>query len=118
MKYKHYTPTTPCRLICSASEEKQIELMNEQIIENNKDVVVLIFEEDIDKINIEKERIITIGSRKDLNTVMKEIFKALRQADKYNVKIILIEGTKKEDLGLAIMNRLLKACDYDYIGEI
>ena len=118
MKYKHYTPTTPCRLICSASEEKQIQLMNEQIVENNKDVVVLIFEEDIDKINIEKKKIITIGTRKDLNTVMKKIFKALRQADKYNAKIILIEGTKKEDLGLAIMNRLLKACEYDYIGEI
>ena len=118
MKYKHYTPTTPCRLICSATQEKQIELMNEQIIENNRDVVVLIFEEDIEKINIDKEKIITIGSRKDLNTVMKEIFKALRQADKYNAKIILIEGTKKEDLGLAIMNRLLEACKYDYIGEI
>ena len=64
-----------------------------------------------------KEKIITIGTRKDLNTVMKEIFKALRQADKYNAKIILVEGTKKEDLGLAIMNRLLKACEYDYIEE-
>ena len=118
VKYKHYAPTTPCRLICSASEEKQIELMNEQILENNKDVVVLIFNEDVDKINIEKEKIISIGTRKDLNTVMKRIFEALRQADKYNAKIILIEGTKKEDLGLAIMNRLLKACQYDCIDEV
>lgn len=115
MKYKHYAPTTPCRLICSELEKKQIELINEQIEKNNKDVVVLAFEEHIEKINIEKEKIITIGSNKNLETVMHTVFTALRQADKYCAKIVLIEGTKKEDLGLAIMNRLLRACQYDCI---
>ena len=48
---------------------------------------------------------------------MKTIFSALRNADKKNAKIILIEGTKKEGLGLAIMNRLLRACEYDLIEK-
>lgn len=115
MKYRHYAPKTPCRLIYSDNEEKQIELINEQIIKNNNEVVVLAFEEDINKINIGKEKIINIGTRKDLNLVMKNIFSALRKADKLESKIILIEGTNKKGLGLAIMNRLLRACQYDYI---
>jgi len=117
MKYRHYAPKTPCRLLYSLDENKQIDLVNEQIQINNKDVAVLAFEEHIEKINIKKDKIIPIGSINDLNTVMKTIFSALRNADKKNAKIILIEGTKKEGLGLAIMNRLLRACEYDLIEK-
>ena len=117
MKYRHYAPKTPCRLLYSVYEDKQVELVNEQIEINDNDVVVLAFKEHVEKINIEKDKIIQIGSIKDLNTVMKTIFSALRNADKKNAKIILIEGTKKEGLGLAIMNRLLRACEYDLIEK-
>lgn len=117
MKYRHYAPKTPCRLLYSVDEDEQVKLVNEQIELNNKDVIVLAFQEHIEKINIEDDRIISIGSIKDLNTVMKIIFSALRNADKKNAKIILIEGTKKEGLGLAIMNRLLRACEYDLVEK-
>ena len=40
---------------------------------------------------------------------------ALRKADKYNSQIILIEGVERKDLGIAIMNRLLRTCEYDYL---
>lgn len=117
MKYRHYAPKTPCRLLYSEDENKQIELVNDQIRINHNNVIVLAFEEHINRINIDKNKIIKIGSNKDLNTVMKNLFSALRNADKENAKIILIEGTKKEGLGLAIMNRLLRACEYDYIEK-
>lgn len=117
MKYRHYAPKTPCRVLYSENENKQIELLNEQIKINDENTIVLAFEEHINKINIDKNKILSIGSNKDLNTVMKNLFSALRNADKKNVKIILIEGTKKEDLGLAIMNRLLRACEYDYVEK-
>jgi len=32
-----------------------------------------------------------------------------------NVDIIIIEGVDQKDIGLAIMNRLLRACSYNYI---
>ena len=38
----------------------------------------------------------------------------LREADKYNPSIILIEGVSREGLGLAIMNRLIRASGYNY----
>ena len=117
VKHKHYTPTTKCRLIYSEIEEKQIEIINNQILENKNEVVVLAFEEHIEKINIDKDKIINLGSNKDLENIMHEIFAAIRKADRYNAKLILIEGVKKEGLGLAIMNRLVNACGIDVIEK-
>ena len=41
-------------------EEKQIEIINNQILENKNEVVVLAFEEHIEKINIDKDKIINL----------------------------------------------------------
>ena len=44
-----------------------------------------------------------------LEDISHNIFSLLREADKYNPDLIIIEGVKKEGLGFAIMNRLKKA---------
>ena len=31
-----------------------------------------------------------------------------------NANVILIEGVEKKSFGIAIMNRLLRTCEYDY----
>ncbi len=50
-----------------------------------------------------------------LEEVTKNIFKILRKVDSYNPDIVLIEGVQKDGLGLAIMNRLIRACEHNYI---
>jgi len=50
-----------------------------------------------------------------LEEITNNIFTLLRKADRHNVELIVIEGVKKEGLGLAIMNRLLRACSHNYI---
>ena len=50
-----------------------------------------------------------------LEEITKNIFKILRKVDSYNPDIVLIEGVEKEGLGLAIMNRLIRACEHNYI---
>ena len=47
----------------------------------------------------------------------REIYSALRKADKLSPKLILIEGVKREGIGIAIMNRLLRAASYDVLGD-
>ena len=49
-----------------------------------------------------------------LDEIAKNIFTNLRKADSFSPDIVIIEGVKNEDVGLAIMNRLMKACD-DFI---
>ena len=43
------------------------------------------------------------------------LFRLLRKADKDNADVILIEGVNPNGLGLAIMNRLIRTCEYNYI---
>ena len=47
----------------------------------------------------------------------KKIYESLRKADKLKPKLILIEGTSNDGLGIAIMNRLLRTCEYDFITD-
>ena len=51
----------------------------------------------------------------DLVSIAHNIFKLLREADKFDADVILIEAVDTEGLGLAIMNRLIRTCEYNYI---
>lgn len=44
-----------------------------------------------------------------------KIFHLLREVDKTDFDLIVIEGVKKVGLGIAIMNRLIRATSYNYI---
>ena len=58
---------------------------------------------------------IDIGSKENLEEISKNLFTDLRKVDKYNPDIVIIEGVNKSGMGLAIMNRLIRACEYNYI---
>lgn len=50
-----------------------------------------------------------------LEEISHNIFALLRKADKCNAELILVEGVETAGLGLAIMNRLIRACAHEYI---
>ena len=52
-----------------------------------------------------------------LEEVMHSIFALLRKVDRENPDFIIIEGVKKEGLGVAIMNRLIRSVSYHYIEK-
>ena len=70
-------------------------------------------EKNMDKYNCYKY--LSYGST--LDDISHNIFSLLREADKYNPNLIIIEGVKKQGLGIAIMNRLIRASSYNYIEE-
>ena len=51
----------------------------------------------------------------NLDEVAQNIFTLLRKVDKEKVDLVLIEGVGEEGLGLAITNRLIRACAYHYL---
>ena len=107
MKYKHYAPKSKCQLVYIKNKSELIYYMKSH---STKNTVI-----------IGSDKLCFIRCKKFLyygNTLKKishNIFKLLREADKYNPDIILIEGVPKEGLGLAIMNRLIRAANYNYI---
>ena len=107
MKYRHYAPNTKCILIYSENKDKltlemkKFDNKNNLIITNNKNIELF------DNV---------IGYGESLEEISHNIFKILRKVDKENKELIIIEGVKSEGLGLAIMNRLIRACSHNYIN--
>ena len=114
LKHKHYAPSTPAQMVYSENDLDLVFEINKIIRAYKGDVVVLGFDEHQYKIVVSPERFINLGSKKDLEQIAKNIYSALRKADEINAQIILIEGIKKDGIGLAIMNRLLRSCSYNY----
>ena len=49
-----------------------------------------------------------------LEEISHNLFSLLRKCDTYHADLIIIEGVKKEGLGLAIMNRLIRTSSFNY----
>ena len=99
MLYKHYSPATEC-MLCDK------EIINKYV---DKDKKVIIIGHDLD---IPCYKYYDYGN--DLKMIAHNIFKLLRLADKDQADLIIIEATTIESLGLAIMNRLIRTCNYNY----
>ncbi|MGL5245739.1 MAG: L-threonylcarbamoyladenylate synthase [Sarcina sp.] len=115
MKYKHYAPKAKVRLV-EGSIEKTVEKINEMVhnyIDDGLNVGIMATDETL---SCYKEGIcISLGSRNDLSMIAKNLFSTLREFDNKDVDIIISEAFNDENLGLAIMNRLRKACGFDII---
>jgi L-threonylcarbamoyladenylate synthase len=57
----------------------------------------------------------TIGTRKDEGTIGRGLFEILRDFDSEGAEYIFTESFENNQLGQAIMNRLLKAAGYHIV---
>ncbi|MBR6613330.1 MAG: threonylcarbamoyl-AMP synthase [Clostridia bacterium] len=111
MKYRHYAPKTKCIMIYSENNESMVNRINEIANEYSK-ATVICSRENKDKY-VGKE-ILDYGSKTNLEEISSNIFSMLRNADKNESDIILIEGIESKGIGLAIMNRLIRACSHEF----
>lgn len=110
MKYRHYAPNTKCMMVYSKNTEKMINEIN-RITEEKGNVIVMGTSNNLPKYIANNK--IDMGST--MEDVAKNIFRLLRKVDKFGANLVIIEGVGKEKLGLAITNRLIRACEYNYI---
>ena len=110
MKYRHYAPESDCLLVYCENDLDQVFYLKKFVKEYQGNVVVIGFEEHREKLILDDERFISMGNKFDLDNFAKNIYSALRKADKIKPKIILIEGVRKQGIGYAIMNRLIRTC--------
>lgn len=112
MKYRHYAPSTKCIMVYSDDNEKLVEKINDTL-KDYPNSLVISTSDNIHKYN--SKYILDVGSKNNLEEISKNIFTTLRKVDSYNVDLVIIEGVPKDGIGLAIMNRLIRACEYNYI---
>ncbi len=106
MKYRHYAPNTKCILIYSENKNKLIDEMKKFDKDNN---LIITNDRNLNKF----KNAISYGET--LDEISHNIFKILRKIDKENKELVIIEGVKSDGVGLAIMNRLIRACSHNYI---
>ena len=104
MLYKHYAPNTKCLLVDKELMEKVSKEYNNVVIIGDSSIK-----------NCQSIKFFNYGD--DLVTISHRIFSLLREADKIEADIILIEAVEANGLGLAIMNRLIRTCEYHYIKK-
>ena len=109
MKYRHYAPKTKCVLVYSENNEELVKKINE--ISENRNVLVIGRNSNLKKYIANHK--LNMGETKE--EIAHNIFSLLREADEYNVEFIIIEGISSKGIGLAINNRLMRACEYNYI---
>ena len=115
MKYTHYAPKGTVTIVESENDPSSI---NTNVINEinrltkdaetaNENVVVLTTEENKDKYIC--KNIILLGKTSSSSEVAKNLYSALRKCDDLGAKIIYSESFYHDELGGAVMNRLLKA---------
>ena len=112
MKYKHYAPKTKCILVQTGIN--QISKIND-ILTSNNNYCVVGFIEDKEYINVPANRFISLGSKNNFQEISRNIFSSLRKVDRLNCDLAIIEGLEEKNLGLSIMNRLVRACQNNII---
>ncbi|MGO1468526.1 MAG: L-threonylcarbamoyladenylate synthase [Tissierella sp.] len=108
-KYRHYAPKAEM-IVFQGETEDIVKTINERIgkyIYEGKKIGVMATDETQDRYS--KGIIKTLGTRKDKRSIATKLFKVLREFDELNVDIILSEGVELDDIGKAIMNRMMKA---------
>ena len=109
IKYKHYSPDTKCILVYSRDNQKMVDKINEMATKEN--AIILCKTSNLEKYDNK----IKLEMGESLEEICNNIFTLLRKVDKYKANLVIIEGVENEGLGLAIMNRLLRACAHSYI---
>ena len=106
MKYKHYAPKTKAILVegCSNSFVK--------FVNSKAECAAICFEEEYYSITVSK---ISYGSKHNESTLAQNVFSVLRDIDTLGVKEVYVHAPGKDGVGLAVYNRLIRACGFEVI---
>lgn len=108
-KYRHYAPKAEMLVFTGEVDNisSRIIEMTEEYINMGKTVGIMATDE-TEKL-YKKGLVISLGSRENKEIIAHNLFNTIRLFDEAGVDIILGEGVDLPDLGLAIMNRMMKA---------
>lgn len=115
VKHKHYAPRADLVVVegeLPAVFNKVRELA-ETYTRKGKRVGVLATDETVADYGVGVVK--SLGSRSDMASIAKNLFRLLREFDAEKVDVIVAEGIPMEGLGLAVMNRLRKASGYKIV---
>ena len=115
MKYKHYSPDANVVIVTGDSDNVvgKINELCELRRKEGKRVGVMTVSEDAGCYNADK--VVDMGSRCDEALAAKNLFAALRSFDEDGIQYVYSESFPTDNVGQAVMNRLIKAAGHTII---
>jgi len=115
MKYTHYSPEAEVIIIDGEvyRAAERIKQMAQDLEKQGKRVGIMATEQT--KALYKGVPVISVGDRDKPYTIAANLFAVLREFDALGVDVILAESMEQRGVGLAVMNRLLKAAAYHVI---
>ncbi len=115
MKHRHYAPEAEMVVVEGELHKaiKKVQELAEAHTAKGKKVGILATDESVP--SYEADVVKSLGSRENPAMIAKSLYRLLRDFDGEKVDIIIAEGTPLEGLGLAVMNRLRKASNFNII---
>ena len=112
MKYRHYAPKADMTIFEGDADAvvARINMETEKLHAEGKKVGIMCTEETKDLYS--GDVIFSVGRRSSEAEVAHNLFNILREFDESGVDFIFAESFEDESLGMAIMNRLIKAAGY------
>ena len=117
MKYRHYAPKADLAIV-EGPEEAVVKKINELAAEakaHGEQVGIIATDETKDRY---RSLVVSIGSRKEEETIAHHPYEVLRDFDQSAVRSIYSEAFYTPRMGQAIMNRLLKAAGHKIIQVV
>ncbi len=116
MKYTHYSPDAQVVIIRGSDMKKQVEKIL-QLAKEHREAgrSVGICSTDQTTKSYSDFFALSMGDRSKPDTIAARLFALLREFDGRGVDVIIAEAVEEHEVGLAIMNRLIKAAGYDII---
>jgi len=114
MKYRHYSPKAAMLLLEGNNEQVAAEISRRAALYHKEGTAVGILVTDETASLYDPQlhtfcKILSLGSRKNPETLAANLFRRLREFDENAVDVIMAETTDVSGIGRAVMNRMLKA---------
>lgn len=110
MKYKHYSPSSDVKIV-RGSFIGFVDFVNKRASETDG-VAALVFDGEESKLDC---KTLLFGAEGDDLAHASKLFDALRTCDDEGIKELYVRCPSDEGVGLAVMNRLLRAAEYNII---
>ena len=113
MKYRHYAPTAPVTLL-DGDAEHCIAYIKDKAEQN---IGIIAYDDDVSlyRTALPQAKIYAFGKKADELSQAHLLFKILRCADKDSLLHIYAPLPKKQGIGLALYNRMIRAASHDIV---
>ena len=108
MKYTHYKPDA--RVVAlHGKNENIVNYINKFVSNTDHRTAAIVFDNMIE--SIDSVHRLSLGDQNEPSDAAKVLFAHLRKCDDLNIEVVFVACMKRDGLGEAYMNRLLKAAD-------